>query len=47
MSDDLVFDDPLAEQTSDTADVGWGEREDGAKGDDLERFLWEKPPHHL
>jgi hypothetical protein len=43
----LVFDDPLAQQTSDDTDEGWGERRDGAGTGDLDRFLTEKPPHHI
>ncbi|MEU6677898.1 hypothetical protein [Streptomyces sp. NPDC046925] len=48
-SSDLVFDDPLSQQSSDDTDRGWGERP-SAGGDsaaDLARFLDEKPPHHL
>ncbi|OON76001.1 hypothetical protein [Streptomyces tsukubensis] len=47
--DALVFDDPLAQTSSDDTDRGWGERP-GARSDsaaDLARFLDEKPPHHL
>ncbi|MEU5022758.1 hypothetical protein [Streptomyces milbemycinicus] len=50
----LIFDDPLAQQSSDDTDRGWGERASGGGvGDgadsaaDLARFLDEKPPHHL
>lgn len=43
----LVFDDPLDRPTSDDTDEGWGERRDGADRGDLDRFLREKPPHHL
>lgn len=47
----LIFDDPLAQQSSDDTDQGWGERAPGAGEDgstaDLARFLDEKPPHHL
>ncbi|MEU5897838.1 MULTISPECIES: hypothetical protein [Streptomyces] len=45
----LVFDDPLAQQSSDDTDRGWGERADtgGDGAADLARFLDEKPPHHL
>ncbi|MFE7116223.1 hypothetical protein ACFU99_12475 [Streptomyces sp. NPDC057654] len=47
----LVFDDPLAQQSADDTDQGWGERTPaGSSGDsaaDLARFLDEKPPHHL
>ncbi|ADI09598.1 hypothetical protein SBI_06478 [Streptomyces bingchenggensis BCW-1] len=50
----LIFDDPLAQQSSDDTDRGWGERAPGGGvGDgadsaaDLARFLEEKPPHHL
>ena len=43
----LIFDDPLARQTSDDTDEGWGERRDGSGADDLDRFLQERPPHHL
>jgi hypothetical protein len=43
----LVFDDPLAQQTSDDTDEGWGERRDGGGTADLDRFLSEKPPHHF
>jgi hypothetical protein len=42
----LVFDDPLAQQTSDDVDIGWGDESRGSRGD-LDRFLDEKPPHHL
>lgn len=41
----LVFDDPLA-QLPDAEDVGWGDERRGS-GTDLDRFLDEKPPHHL
>ncbi|NYI07767.1 hypothetical protein [Allostreptomyces psammosilenae] len=45
----FVFEDPFDGQTRDDTDAGWGERagggEDGAS--DLDRFLREKPPHHL
>lgn len=45
----LVFDDPLAQQSSDDTDRGWGERptSSGDSAADLARFLDEKPPHHL
>ncbi|MET7681385.1 hypothetical protein [Streptomyces sp. NPDC005423] len=43
----LVFDDPLAQQSSDDTDRGWGERSDGDAAADLKRFLDEKPPHHI
>ncbi len=46
----LIFDDPLAQQSSDDTDQGWGERtpRPGEGGPaDLARFLDEKPPHHL
>ncbi|MDF9813702.1 hypothetical protein [Streptomyces sp. SPB162] len=43
----LVFDDPLSRQSSDDTDRGWGERPSGGGGDDLARFLDEKPPHHI
>ncbi|MFJ1974503.1 hypothetical protein ACIO93_38415 [Streptomyces sp. NPDC087903] len=46
---ELVFDDPLDQQSSDDTDRGWGERP-GTTGDsaaDLRRFLDEKPPHHI
>ncbi|WP_030668494.1 hypothetical protein [Streptomyces cellulosae] len=46
---ELIFDDPLDQQSSDDTDRGWGERP-GAGGDsaaDLKRFLDEKPPHHI
>ncbi|MFI9152835.1 hypothetical protein [Streptomyces sp. NPDC053367] len=43
----LIFDDPLSQQSSDDTDSGWGERPAGGSGDDLKRFLDEKPPHHL
>ncbi|MDJ0342357.1 hypothetical protein QMK19_21730 [Streptomyces sp. H10-C2] len=43
----LVFDDPLAQQSSDDTDRGWGERPSGGGSDDLARFLDEKPPHHI
>ncbi|MDP9612989.1 hypothetical protein ACFV4E_16125 [Streptomyces hygroscopicus] len=47
----LIFDDPLAQRSSDDTDHGWGERIPGgdSAGDaaDLARFLEEKPPHHL
>lgn len=42
----LVFDDPLNRQSSDDTDAGWGERPSSG-GDDLARFLDEKPPHHI
>lgn len=39
------------EQSRDDTDLGWGERTwaggSGADADDLERFLRERPPHHL
>lgn len=41
----LVFDDPLSRPSEDDTDSGWGERP--SSGDDLRRFLDEKPPHHL
>lgn len=41
----LVFDDPLDRQNPDSADTGWGD--DGRQDGDLERFLRERPPHHL
>ncbi|MFT2015507.1 hypothetical protein ACMA1D_06600 [Streptomyces sp. 796.1] len=47
----LIFDDPLAQRSSDDTDQGWGERASatGSEGSaaDLARFLDEKPPHHL
>ncbi|TVL93803.1 hypothetical protein LRS74_12435 [Streptomyces sp. LX-29] len=45
----LIFDDPLAQQSSDDTDHGWGERAPGGADSaaDLARFLDEKPPHHL
>lgn len=43
----LVFDDPLDRQTSDDTDEGWGERRDDGDGGDLDRFLRDKPPHHM
>jgi hypothetical protein len=45
----LVFDDPLARQSRDDTDQGWGERPTGSDdaASDLARFLDEKPPHHL
>ncbi|MEI5099435.1 hypothetical protein RB200_13560 [Streptomyces sp. PmtG] len=44
----LIFDDPLAQQSSDDTDRGWGERPTGGdSAADLARFLDEKPPHHL
>ncbi|WP_461111148.1 AMP-binding protein [Streptomyces calidiresistens] len=44
----LVFDDPLGDAAPDDTDLGWGERPTGAgAGDDLARFLDEKPPHHI
>ncbi|MEU3840829.1 hypothetical protein AB0E88_12450 [Streptomyces sp. NPDC028635] len=45
----LVFDDPLALQSSDDTDGGWGERPatTGDSAADLKRFLDEKPPHHI
>ncbi|AXK37599.1 hypothetical protein DVA86_23775 [Streptomyces armeniacus] len=55
-SEQLVFDDPLSQESSDTARLwgkddedGWGERPaaDGGGASDLARFLDEKPPHHL
>jgi hypothetical protein len=56
LSEQLVFDDPLSHESSDTARLwgkesgdGWGERpsDDGGGASDLARFLDEKPPHHL
>ncbi|MEV8321448.1 hypothetical protein AB0Q95_45640 [Streptomyces sp. NPDC059900] len=46
---DLVFDDPLSQQSSDDTDRGWGERPSAGSDSaaDLARFLDEKPPHHL
>ena len=44
----LVFDDPLDQQSADDTDRGWGERAPSASSAaDLERFLDEKPPHHI
>ncbi|MQS34625.1 hypothetical protein [Streptomyces katsurahamanus] len=44
----IDFDDPLDQQSSDDTDRGWGERPSpGGGGDDLARFLDEKPPHHI
>ncbi|MGW1075761.1 hypothetical protein [Streptomyces sp. NPDC002537] len=44
----LIFDDPLAQQSSDDTDRGWGERPAGGdSAADLARFLDEKPPHHI
>ncbi|MEU3458598.1 hypothetical protein ABZ721_01405 [Streptomyces sp. NPDC006733] len=43
----LVFDDPLSRPSSDDTDRGWGDRPSGGGGDDLARFLDEKPPHHI
>ncbi|WP_329132804.1 hypothetical protein OG552_14145 [Streptomyces sp. NBC_01476] len=43
----LVFDDPLDRPSSDDTDRGWGGTHSGAGEDDFERFLNEKPPHHL
>ncbi|GAA2328675.1 hypothetical protein [Streptomyces cuspidosporus] len=47
----LIFDDPLAQRSSDDTDRGWGERQAGGdtadSAADLARFLDEKPPHHL
>ncbi|MER8157267.1 hypothetical protein [Streptomyces sp. NPDC094472] len=47
----LIFDDPLAQRSSDDTDHGWGERVPGGDSADdaagLARFLDEKPPHHL
>lgn len=40
---DLVFDDPLDQQTSDDTDAGWGERPSGR---DVDWYLRERPPHH-
>jgi hypothetical protein len=47
--DALLFDDPLAQQSSDDTDRGWGEASasSGDSAADLARFLDEKPPHHL
>jgi hypothetical protein len=47
--DAIVFDDPLARQSSDDQDQGWGDRpsDQGGSAADLARFLDEKPPHHL
>ncbi|WP_419995696.1 hypothetical protein [Streptomyces boninensis] len=47
-ADALVFDDPLAQQSSDDTDRGWGERPASTDpAADLARFLDEKPPHHI
>ncbi|MER5491259.1 hypothetical protein ACSMX9_17685 [Streptomyces sp. LE64] len=45
----LIFEDPLAQQSSDDTDRGWGEQSTavGEGASDLARFLDEKPPHHL
>ncbi|WP_406000305.1 hypothetical protein [Streptomyces sp. NBC_00829] len=45
----LIFDDPLDQQSSDDTDRGWGERPlaSGDSAADLARFLDEKPPHHI
>jgi hypothetical protein len=43
----LVFEDLLSQPSVDDTDAGWGERPSQAGGDDLVRFLDEKPPHHL
>ncbi|MEC4015275.1 hypothetical protein [Streptomyces sp. H27-D2] len=44
----LIFDDPLAQQSSDDTDRGWGDRPVGdGSAADLARFLDEKPPHHI
>ncbi|ARX84129.1 hypothetical protein ACFWZT_08970 [Streptomyces alboflavus] len=45
----LIFDDPLAQQSADDTDRGWGERptSSGDSAADLARFLDEKPPHHI
>ncbi|MEU4210191.1 hypothetical protein AB0F13_09380 [Streptomyces sp. NPDC026206] len=46
----LIFDDPLAQQSSDDTDRGWGDRPASGGSDsaaDLARFLDEKPPHHI
>ena len=47
--DAIVFDDPLAQQSSDEMDQGWGDGPwiTGGSAADLARFLDEKPPHHL
>ncbi|OEV05179.1 hypothetical protein [Streptomyces oceani] len=54
----LIFDDPLSQETSETAhrwgregSDAWGDGDSRAEGDaesaDLARFLNEKPPHHV
>ncbi|MDT0309329.1 AMP-binding protein [Streptomyces sp. DSM 44917] len=44
----LDFDDPLADRAPDDTDRGWGEGPAPEAGEgDLERFLRERPPHHL
>jgi hypothetical protein len=47
----LDFDDPLSLPSAGDTDRGWGEgragRGAGEAAADLERFLDEKPPHHL
>src|SRR5436190_1441825 len=37
----------LPDTTRDEDDAGWGERADERDPDDLQRFLDEKPPHHV
>ncbi|MFP1629584.1 hypothetical protein ACLB9X_31470 [Streptomyces sp. 5K101] len=46
---ELIFDDPMDQQSSDDTDRGWGERPpvSGDSAADLARFLDEKPPHHI
>lgn len=56
-SEQLIFDDPLSQESSDTARLwgtegedGWGDRpagDGGGSAADLARFLNEKPPHHI
>ncbi|MFE3327567.1 hypothetical protein [Streptomyces sp. NPDC059176] len=46
---ELIFGDPLEQQSSDDTDRGWGERPSTGSDSaaDLARFLDEKPPHHM
>lgn|SRR4051794_35415027 len=37
----------LPDSTSDEDEAGWGERPDDRDPDDVQRFLDEKPPHHV
>ncbi len=37
----------LPDQTDDDTDIGWGEHPNDTDGDDTQRLLDEKPPHHV